>query len=165
MKGIIYLIVVVCTTVFSSHAQQRIEPNLMNYIIGPKPNNIIYHDTLYKGSRQFMQLFYRTHNPELIHYYQKHQSNKIAGQVISLMGTVATIVGISRVSSMSSGYDKGTSWAIVGGGFAATLTGGYLIFMGQRNLQMAVTLFNQQYNKTAWGIGVSGNHAGLVYKF
>ena len=162
MKGIVFLMVVLCAVSFSAGAQQRIEPNRMNYIIGPKPNNIIYHDTLFKGSTQFRELLFRTSNPELILYYQKHQSNKIAGQVIGILGTVATIVGISRVTS--SGADKSAGWALLGGGFAATLAGGYLSLMGQRNLIMAVTLFNQQYNKTALGIGISGSNAGLVFK-
>ena len=163
MKGIIFLIVILAAISFSSDAQQRVEPKAMNYLIGPKPNNIIYRDTIYKGSAQFRQLFYRADNPELIYFYQKHQSNKIVGQFIGLAGTLATIFGVSMVSS--SRTDKGTGWALLGGGFAATLTGGYFTVMGQRNLQKAVNLFNQQHNTTAFGIVVSGSQAGFVFKF
>ena len=163
MKGTFFLIVILCMIGFSAFAQQRVEPKLMNYLASPKPNIIIYNDTIYKGSKQFKQLFYRTGNRDLIYFYQKHQSNKIAGQVIGLAGTLVTIFGVSRLSS--SRTDKETGWVLLGGGFAATLTGGYLTFMGQRNLDMAVTLFNRQYHKASLGIGVSDNRAGLVYKF
>ena len=163
MKGNIVLIGLLCLMFFSLNAQQKIEKNAMNYVIGVKPNNIIYHDTLFRGSAQFEQLFYRAHNQNLIDLYRKHQSNKIAGQVLGVTGTIATIFGISMITSSSS--DKGTGWALLGGGFAATLTGGYLTIMGQRNLQMAVILFNRQYNGVSLGIGFSEKNAGLVFKF
>lgn len=163
MKGIFFLTTILWAVSFSSVAQQRIEPGIMNYIAAPKPNNIIYHDTLFKGSPQFAQLFYRSGNPEIIYFYEKHRSNKIIGQVMGITGTLATIFGISIISS--SGSNKGTGWALLGGGFVATLTGGYLTFMGQRNLQMAVTLFNKQNHKAALGIGVAEKNAGLVFKF
>ena len=163
MKGIIFLLISVCILTISSNAQQRIDPKAMNYLSASRPNNIIYNDTVYKGSRQFMQLFYRTHNDALIQLYERHQSNKITGQVLGVVGTLATIFGISMVSSDRT--DKGTGWLLFGSGFAASITGGYLTSMGQRNLQMAVTLFNQQHNKTALGLGISDSHAGLVFKF
>ena len=163
MKGIIFLTGFLCAVCFSSVAQKRVEPNSMHYLISTRPNNIIYNDTVYQGSVQFRQLFYRTRNPELINFYQKHQSNKIAAQVIGVAGTLATIFGGARVSSSNS--DKTTGWVLLGGGLAATLTGGYLSLMGQRNLQMAVDLFNQQHNKTAMGIAFSGSQAGLIFTF
>ncbi len=146
----------------SGFAQQKMDKNGMNYLMAPKPNSILYHDTLYKGSVQFKQLFYRNGNYELIQLYERHQSNKIAGQVFGISGTIATIVGLSMLSS---GGNNGTAWIIFGTGFAATITGGYFTLMGQRNLQMAVTLFNQQQNKSSLGIGITKNNVGLVYKF
>jgi len=163
MKGIVFLSISFCMLTVSSDAQQRIDPKGMNYLVAAKPNNIIYNDTVYKGSSQFQQLFYRTHNPELIVLYEKHQSNKITGQVVGIIGTLATIFGITIVSSDRT--DKGTGWILIGSGFVTSITGGYLTLMGQRNLQMAVTLFNQQHAKAALGIGVSNSNAGLVYKF
>jgi len=163
MKRIVFLLISLCMLSISSNAQQRIDPKGMNYLIATKPNNIIYNDTIYKGSSQFQQLFYRTHNSDLIALYEKHQSNKITGQVLGIVGTLATIFGVSMVSSDRT--DKGTGWILFGAGFAASITGGYLTLMGQRNLQMAVTLFNQQHTKAALGIGVSNSNAGLVYKF
>ncbi len=162
MKSFFLLLISLCLLGITSNAQQRIDPKGMNYVVAPKPNTIIYNDTVYKGSSQFKQLFYRTHNYELIELYQRHQSNKITGQIVGVAGTIATIFGISRLSS--SNTDKGVGWALLGGGFATTLAGGYLTFMGQRNLQMAVTLFNQQNSKTALGMGVSNSQVGLVYK-
>jgi len=128
----------------------------------PKPNNIIFHDTVFTGSRQFKELFYRTNNSELISYYKKHQSNKITGQITGFIGTIVMVIGIHNISSDD---HKGLGWALAGGGLAATIAGGYLSFKGQQNLQMAVDLFNQKYHLASLGIGVSQNAAGLVYKF
>jgi hypothetical protein len=146
-----------------SFAQQKLDPGGMNYLYSPKPNSIIYHDTLFKGSEQFRQLFYRQHDPVLMKLYNKHQSNKIWGQTLGFVGTVATVIGISVVSS--SDGNKGVGWAMAGGGFVTTLFGGYLTLMGQQNLQLAVTLFNQPSRKTVLGLGVAHNKAGLAYNF
>lgn len=143
-------------------AQQRLEPGKMHYLISVKPNNILYRDTIYRGSKEFMQLFYRTRDQQLIDLYQKHQSNKISGQILGVVGTFATIIGIGKISSVD---QKGLGWILAGGGFASVLTSGYLLMQGQKNLLMAVTLFNQRHNKAALGIGVSNQQAGLVYKF
>lgn len=144
------------------HAQQRIEPGQMHYLITTKPNNILYRDTLYRGSKEFMQLFYRTRDQQLIDLYLKHQSNKVSGQVLGVVGSLATIFGISRISSAD---QKGAGWALLGGGFASMITSGYLLLQGQKNLALAVTLFNQRYNKTALQLGISQQQAGIVFKF
>ena len=149
--------------ILATNAQQKIDKEGMNYVIALKPNSIFYHDTLYSGSKQFEGLFYRTRDNQLIRLVKKHQSNKIAGQILAITGSIATIFGISRVTS--SGSDKGYGWALLGGGFAINITGGYLTLMGQRNLQMAVTLFNKKYHQAALGVGISNYSAGLVYKF
>ena len=81
-----------------SQAQQRLEPGQMHYIINPKPNNIFYRDTLYQGSKQFMQLFYRTSDQQLIDLYLKHKSNKVAGQILGVAGSFAMIFGIRNLS-------------------------------------------------------------------
>ena len=145
------------------HAQQKIDPKAMNYVFGAKANNIIYRDTLYRGSSEFKYLFYRTQDPQLMHFYKKHQTNKLIGQSLGLIGGVATIVGIGIVSSGRE--DKGSGWVWIGGGFATTLAGGYLIFMGQQNLQAAVDLFNSRYSRASLSIGVGDKQAGLVLKF
>lgn len=157
-----YLLFLLLTGFFCASAQQRLDKKGMSYLVAPKPNTIIYHDTVFSGSNQFTQLFYRTRDPLLIQLVGKHQSNKIAGQVLGLTGTIATLIGISKLSGTD---NKGLGWALLGGGFGLTLTGGYLTVMGQRNLQMAVTLFNQRQNQSSVGIGVSGQKAGLVYQF
>jgi hypothetical protein len=143
-------------------AQQRLEPGRMHYITNPKPNSIFYRDTLYRGSKEFMGLFYRTRDQQIINLYEKHQSNKITGQVLGVVGSFALIFGISRVSSDD---QKGLGWALIGGGFASTLTSGYLLIQSQRHLNTAVTLFNQRHNKASLGIGFSQQQAGFVYKF
>lgn len=151
-----------CLLLQKAVAQQPVNPNTMSYIINSKPNNIFYKDTLYKGSAQFKSLFYITRDQQLIQLYQKHQSNKIAGQLLGTMGTLATIFGVGMVSSRE---QKSTGWALIGGGFASMLTGGYLTMMGQRNLFLAVNVFNSRYQKAALNLGVSPNGAGIIYQF
>jgi len=163
MKGIVLLTGIFLMIGLSSNAQQRMDPKGMSYLIAPKPNTIIFHDTAYSGKKQFEYLFYRTHDEELIHLIEKHQSNKVAGQVLGLVGGIAVIVGINQLSASSP--NKGLGWGLIGGGFVSTLAGGYLTVMGQRNLMTAVTLFNQRYHLASLGIGVSHNQAGLVYNF
>ncbi|MEO7531814.1 MAG: hypothetical protein ABIS69_10395 [Sediminibacterium sp.] len=163
MKRTIYFFTFIFLLVsISSYAQQRLNPKGMTYLIMQKPNNIVFHDTVFTGSKQFKELFYRTHDDELIMHYQKHQCNKVTGQIMSFVGTVAMIVGIRKLSDDD---QKGFGWGLIGGGFVSALTGGYLTYKGQQHLQMAVTLFNQKYHQAALGIGVSQNTAGLVYNF
>ncbi len=145
-------------------AQQRIDPAKMNYLINPKPNSILFHDTLYKGSAQYMHLFYKTRNIEIIRLYQKHQSNKIWGNIAGAVGTIATAGGIIIASgNRTAGHTAG--WITAGSGLACTIFGGYLMMAGQQNLAMAIDLFNNQYNKAAFGVGISGDRAGVVLNF
>jgi hypothetical protein len=143
------------------NAQQRVMPGGMNYLFGMKPNNILYHDTLYRGSREFAPLLQRSMDPEILRHYHKHQANKIAGNLLGFAGTVATIIGLGNIS----GDNKGNAWLVTGGGFAAMLTGGYLIFRGQQHLQSAVDIFNLRYNHASLSLGVGDKQAGLVLKF
>lgn len=161
MKRKYILLLLVVLGALPSSAQQRLDPKSMNYVVSPKPNSIIYHDTLFSGSKQFSALFYRTHDQQLIRLLEKHQANKVSGQVLGLIGTIGTIVGIGQLS----GNNKGLAWGLIGGGFAMTLTGGYLTLMGQRNLQMAVIVFNKRHNQASLGLGVANRSAGLVYQF
>jgi len=145
-------------------AQQRIDPAKMNYLVNPKPNSIIYHDTLYKGSAQYMHLFYRTRDSEIIRLYRKHQSNKIWGNIAGVVGTLATASGII-IASGNRTADHTGGWITAGSGLACTIFGGYLMMASQQNMAIAVDLFNNQYNKAALGVGISGNRAGLVLNF
>lgn len=145
---------------FSADAQRKLQRNGMTYLIAAKPNVIIYHDSVFNGVKEFRTLFYRNRDIELISYVDRHQSNKITGQVLGVIGTLSTIIGISTLSD-----NKTAGWILIGGGFATTITSGYLLLMGQRNLATAVTLFNQRYGTASLGIGVGKATAGLVYKF
>ncbi len=142
-------------------AQQPLPKGKMSFTAMTKPNNIVYNDSIYKGSRQFKQLFYRTANLEIIQSFQKHQTNKITGQVLNFVGAITLISGISYLS----GDTKGLGWTLVGAGFAASIAGGYFNFVGQNHLLTAVDLFNQQYNKSTVSLGLGPQSAGLVYKF
>jgi len=144
-------------------AQERTDHRVMNYLINPKPNSIIYNDTLYKGSNQFKYLFYRTADLQLIHLYQKHQSNKIIGNIIGIAGALAIGFGVGYATNP--GDQKTTGWVLAGSGLACSVAGAYLMQAGQRNLMQAVEIFNSKYNKTSAGIGFSGNRAGLVVNF
>ncbi len=162
MKKNILVIILFFLINVPAQAQQKIDRSGMNYLIGLKPNNLLYRDTLYKGSAQFMHLFQRTGDTELIRLSQKHQSNKLIGNIFGLGGTLASVFGVSMISA---GTNKGTGWALLGGGFVASLTGGYLIFRGQQNLQTAVDIFNNKYGRASLGIGIADKQAGLVLKF
>jgi len=142
-------------------AQQPLPRGKMSYTAMTKPNNIVYNDSIYKGSTQFKKLFYRTGNPEIIHSFQKHQSNKITGQVLNFVGAITLISGISYLS----GETKGLGWTLIGTGFAASIAGGYFALVGQNHLLTAVDLFNQQYKKSTVSLGFGPQSAGLVYKF
>lgn len=146
-------------------AQERVDHKQMTYLFNPKPNSILYNDTLYKGSNQFAQLFYRTHDDVLINLYTKHQSNKIWGTAIGLVGTIATTVGVIMATGGNNSSNNTAGWITAGSGLACSIFGTYLIQSGQKNLALAVTLFNQKYNKSTVGIGISGHNAGLVLNF
>jgi len=157
-----FLVVLIC--IFVVHlgvAQQPLPRGKMSFTAMTKPNNIVYNDSIYKGSTQFKQLFYRTGNPEVIHSFQKHQSNKITGQVLNFAGAITLISGFSYLS----GNTKGLGWTLIGAGFAASIAGGYFTFVGQNHLLTAVDLFNQQYKKSTVSLGLGPQSAGLVYKF
>jgi hypothetical protein len=143
------------------NAQQKFNPKGMNYLIGPRTNNIIYHDSVFRGSGEFKHLFYRTGDPELLKLYSKHQSNKIVGQTLGVIGALGILVGINNLS----GDTKSFGWGMIGGGLLTSIAGGYFSLSAQRNLQMAISIFNNQYNTASIGIGVGEKSAGLVYKF
>lgn len=153
----------VFTSFFSKlNAQQALLPGKMNYTMLTKPNNIIYNDTIYKGSTQFKQLFYRSGNGEIIGSYQKHQSNKITGQIFNFAGAITLLIGVNQFS----GNNSGTAWTLIGAGFLSSVAGGYFNLVGQRHLLTAVDLFNQQYNKRQTvSVGVGNQSLGLVVKW
>jgi hypothetical protein len=153
---IVFLVVGLC-----ANAQQKFNPKAMNYLIGPKPNNIIYHDSVFRGSNEFKHLFYRTGDPELLKLYSKHQTNKIVGQSLGFIGAISILVGINNLS----GDTKSFGWSMIGGGLLTSIAGGYFTLSGQRNLQMAIAIFNKQYNTASVGVGVGDRSVGLVYKF
>ncbi|OYZ02619.1 MAG: hypothetical protein B7Y37_02190 [Sphingobacteriia bacterium 28-36-52] len=142
-------------------AQQALPKGKMSFTAMTKPNNIVFNDSIYKGSNQFKQLFYRTGNPEIIQSFQKHQSNKITGQVLSFSGAIALLIGINNLS----GSNKGMGWTLIGSGFVASIAGGYFTLVGQNHLLSAVDLFNSQYKKSTVSLGLGKQSAGLVYKF
>lgn len=156
------LVLLVLISVTGS-SQQKMQPGGMSYLINPKPNTIIYHDSVFTGSKQFEQLFYRTGDFELIQYVQKHQSNKVAGQVLNFISAIGMVWGISTVTSASG--NKGLGWALTAGGFLSGITGSYLTLKGQQNLATAVVLFNQRYNKASLNIGMGQQRAGLAFNF
>lgn len=143
------------------NAQQKFNPKGMSYLGGPKPNNIIYHDSVFRGSNEFKHLFYRTGDAELLKLYSKHQTNKIVGQTLGVIGILSILVGVNNLS----GDTKSFGWTMIGGGLLTSIAGGYFTLSSQRNLQMAISIFNKQYNTTSLGIGVGDRSVGVVYKF
>jgi hypothetical protein len=163
MKQIIFLLL----SIFLSKivfAQQPYSHNKMVFAATNKPNTIIYNDTIYKGSTQFKNLFLRTGDADLAKLFQQHQNNKVAGGIISGIGTVATFVGISEATR--SGGNNTVGWLVTGGGLVATITGGYLVLVGQQKIITATELFNKRYAaKATTGVGFTNNGVGVVVKF
>ena len=136
----------------------------MTYLVGTKPNNIIYHDSVFRGSSEFRHLFFRTGDAELLKLYDKHQANKIVGQILNFTGAIAIIVGVGRLSGPDS--DTRLGWWLIKGGFVSSAMAVYLNMSSQKNLVTAVVLFNQKYySKASLGIGVGQQSTGLVYNF
>ncbi|MDE3237228.1 MAG: hypothetical protein KGO81_14865 [Bacteroidota bacterium] len=147
---------------FVGNAQHRIDPSRMNYLFSPKPNSIIYRDTLYKGSQEFKVLFLRTMDDDLIRLYDKHQSNKIWGTILNFAGAIGIVTGIKLAGDANT---KTAGWITTGTSFLSTIAGAYLTTSSQRNLALAVALFNQRHNKVSAGIGFSPNGVGLAFNF
>jgi hypothetical protein len=162
-----FLLILLLDCIFSQSlsAQELIDHNKMNYLFNPKQNTIIYRDTLYKGSEQFRQLFYRTGDIEIIQLYQKHQGDKIWGGILGILGAFTTGFGVAYATSSSSSNNKTVGWISAGSGLACTIIGGYLVQCGQKKMMQAVAIFNSKYNKITAGFGFSGNNAGLVVNF
>lgn len=146
-------------------AQQVLDPGKLNYFINPKTNTLLYEDTLYRGAREFKALFYRMGDPLLIHLYQKHQSNKIFGNILGVLGAGMMGAGVG----LASNNHQSTGWILIGAGFTSTIVGGYLIASGQKNLLMAVQFFNEKQHqklpKIQASIGFSANKIGLAINF
>ncbi|WP_439506365.1 hypothetical protein [Sediminibacterium sp.] len=161
MKQILFSIALLFLTVQGIMAQQPLPRGAMSYTIMTKPNNIVYNDSIFKGSTQFKQLFYRTRNPEIIDAYLKHQRNKITGQLFGFAGAVTLLVGVNNLS----GSNKSMGWTLIGSGFLASIAGGYFNLLGQNHLLTAVDLFNQQHKKSTVSLGLGKQSAGIVYQF
>ncbi|MBN8718180.1 hypothetical protein SAMN05444410_101126 [Hydrobacter penzbergensis] len=158
------IVLLMMGTAACTEAQMRIDPSKMNYLLNTKTNNILYRDTVYRGSREFRMLFERTGDPDLMHLYKRHQTSKIMSQVLTLAGTVAIVLGVSEISS-GNNDQKTPGWLLVTGGFVSATYGGYLLLKSQQQLLQAVTVFNARHNTASLGIGVSSSKLGLVYKF
>lgn len=161
MKKNLFIIVLLFISVQSLKAQQPLPKGEMSYTIMTKPNNIVFNDSIFKGSTQFKQLFYRTQNPEIIDAYLKHQKNKITGQIFSFAGAITLLVGVNNLS----GTKKGLGWSLIGGGFLSSIAGGYFNLISQNHMLTAVNLFNQQHKKSTVSLGIGQQSAGLIYKF
>ena len=162
MKKIIFILSVIIT--LQVKAQQAIDSKKMNYIINLRPNNILYHDTLYRGAAAYKDLFYRTGDNELMVLYQKHQSNKIIGGIASVVGAFTTGFGVAYATSNNNTY-KSSGWIVAGSGFVCTIVGGYLTLVSQQSMMKAVNLFNSKYNKATVSVGFTANGGGIALNF
>ena len=145
------------------HAQQKMESKNMNYIYTSHPYCILYHDTLFSGSKEFRKLFYRTGNHPIIDLYKLHQSCKVWGNGLTFVGTLATIWGIAKVSDRSiNSSERSLAWVGILGGLGCDIGGEILILNGQKALATAVHLFNLRSSKTSVNLGVGNKEAGVV---
>lgn len=164
MKSLFFLFYLCMISVFVVAQQPLNRGGSMTYLVGPKPNNIIYHDSVFRGSSEFKHLFFRTGDTELLKLYDKHQANKITAQILNFTGAIAIIVGIGKLSGSNS--NTGLGWGLIGGGFVSSALSSYLTISAQKNLVTAVVLFNKKYNsKASLGLGIGQQSTGLVYNF
>lgn len=145
-------------------AQMRTDPSKMNYLLNTKANNILYRDTVYRGSREFRMLFERTGDTDIMRLYKRHQTAKIMSQVFTLVGSIAIGIGVAEVTGGNPDL-KTAGWLLIGGGFITSTYGGYLLIRSQQHLLQAVTVFNTRHNTGSIGIGIGRRQLGLVYKF
>jgi hypothetical protein len=156
--------VLCCFCINSTKAQLKTNPGQMNYLMGARTNNILYRDTVYRGSREFRQLFARTGDKDLMRLYRQHQTSKILSGVLTFAGTVFMAVGIGEISNGNSDL-KTSGWILTGSGFIIGTSGGYLTLKSQQQLATAVALFNNRHHTGGLGIGAAHQQLGLVYKF
>jgi len=145
-------------------AQQKVLPNQMNFIVTPKPNSIIYNDTIYNGSRAFRALFLRTNDLQIIEAYKFHQIDKIWGNVLSTTGSIALSLGVVYASSYHPNISRNTGWIMASSGMIAAITGGYLLNRANTDLLIATYLFNKKQAKQKTAIGISNNGVSVVVK-
>ncbi len=157
-----FLLVMFCGSLV---AQQRLERKKMVYVQTNKPNSIVYNDTIYRGSVQYRNLFYRTGDIDIIQLYKQHQSNKITGTILGTAGSFALAFGVAQASSKVE--NKNTGWIVAGAGLVTAITGGYLMVISQQKIATATALFNQRHAtaSTSAGIGITDNGIGLIVKF
>ncbi len=158
------IVLLLLGTVTCVEAQMKIDPSKMNYLLNTKTNNILYRDTVYRGSREFRMLFERTGDQDIIRLYKRHQTSKIMSQVLTFAGTFAIAFGVAEISA-GNNDQKTQGWLLTAGGFVTATYAGYLMLKSQQQLLQAVTVFNARHNTASLGIGVSQHRLGLVYKF
>lgn len=147
-----------------SSAQRSINAKQMIFFATPKPNTIIFNDTLYNGSTAYKQLFLRTNDKVLIELYKRSQTNKIVGSAMGTIGSLALTAGVIYASSNHPNISRGTGWAIAGTGLVTAITGGYLLTRATSNLVLATYLFNKKYTSSKTTLEFSGNALTFVVK-
>ena len=161
MKLIVFISFIFCCNIV--YAQQKVDHDKMNYIYTSHPYCILYHDTLFSGSKEFRKLFYLTRNEPIINLYRLHQSCKVWGNGLTFVGTLATLWGVIKVSDKSiSSSERSFAWVSIIGGVGCDIGGTALIMNGHKALATAVHLFNLNNKKTAINLGVGNKEAGLV---
>jgi hypothetical protein len=143
----------------NAFSQQPLQRKKANVLMMNKPYQIVYNDTLYKGAKQFQQLFYRTHDATIIDLYNRHQSNKITGNILNTAGGFMLTFGIIYATGTGNSNQKTTGWIVAGTGFVGSIVGTLLISKANQHLMDATTIFNNKY-ATA-GLGFTNNGVGL----
>ena len=145
-----------------SYAQQPLPQKKMTFLSTAKPNSIFYNDTFYNGSKAYRNLFYRTKDPQLIHFYKKHQFDKIVGFALNTAGIISLTAGTIYASSTHPNISRSVGWGLVGVGIVSAISGSYLTTQSVNDLLIATYLFNNRYGKPKTAIGVSGSGLSFV---
>jgi hypothetical protein len=81
-------------------------------------------------------------------------------------GTILAVTGIISLTNRTNpNVNNSKAWVTMGAGLGCTIFGGYLLFEGQKNLLLAVQLFNAKYAKAAVTAGITTNGAAMRLNF
>jgi hypothetical protein len=140
-------------------AQHPLQAKKANLLLLNKPYQIVYRDTLYKGAKEFKQLFFRTGDVALMDLYDRHQSNKITGTVLNTIGGFALTFGVIYATGNGTSNQKSSGWILAGSGLASSIVGTLLLAKANENLMQATQIFNNKYALA--GVGITSNGIGL----
>ncbi|MDX2049430.1 MAG: hypothetical protein SFU87_21770 [Chitinophagaceae bacterium] len=166
MKQYLFLLFFLFVLTVGAFCQQQFkyEPDKMALLKPLRKPSIIYKEKIYIGSRQMKELFADEGTPEQISYLNRYSTNNTLAGIFGFIGGFG--VGYGGVLVISGDKD---GWPWLGGGAVVTLLAGLLQGSANKNLQIAVTTFNEdkskKTSKVVLNAGLTTNGAGVQLRF